>query len=157
MVTPCKLNNNRSASSLADHLNNIKLLAVDCDGVMTDGFIPRRYNIKDGLGMQLFKSIILTSVKSDDIFSRAEHLDIPLFVTDNKLKTLKTYCKVIGISLKEVAYIGDDLPDIGCIQAVGFGCCPADAEDEVKEAASYISPINGGYGVIREIINLLKE
>jgi len=157
-MNPCKLNNNRSASSLAGYsLKNIKLLVVDCDGVMTDGFIPRRYNIKDGAAMQKFPTIILTAVNSKSIEKRAEYLGTPFYVAGDKLAVIKTYCDYKNLSLSDVAYIGDDLPDIDSIQAVGFGCCPADAEQEVKEVADYISLHNGGYGVIREIINYLRK
>lgn len=71
----------------------------------------------------------------------------------DKLSTIKRICDERDIELKNVCYIGDDINDIEVIKAVGYGCCPADAVNEVRMAANLITSVKGGYGVIREVVD----
>ncbi len=136
---------------------NIKLLVTDCDGCLTDGMVPRRFNVKDGLGLQLVRSVILTSSKSLEIQERANDLGIRVVVAKRKLDALTQICKDHGIRLDEVMYIGDDLPDLECIRAAGIGAAPRDAVKEVKKAAAYVARKKGGSGAVREIIDLWRR
>ena len=76
----------------------------------------------------------------------------------NKLQVLLRICNDYNIALENVCYVGDDINDLEALQAVGYGCCPADAVPEVKRVAQYITHTKGGNGVIREIVNkIIRE
>ena len=85
---------------------------------------------------------------------RSEKLKLDILESGcrDKLKSLRRICNERGISLSNVCYIGDDINDIETIKAVGYGCCPADAMQEVKKAADYVTNAIGGTGVIREVV-----
>jgi len=150
-------------------IGGIKLLAIDVDGVLTDGGVYiandggeyRRFNIKDGLGLKRameagIKVAIISSGACESILHRARQLginEVHIGVA-NKLDVLKSICSAKQISLDEVCYIGDDLPDLPVMQAVGLACAPADAAEEVKLAALFVTEALGGYGAVREICNL---
>lgn len=151
-------------------LGNIRLLGLDVDGVLTDGGVYifedgsefRRFNIKDGLGLKCladhgFHIVIISSASTTAIRHRAQRLgiqDVYLGVAD-KLEVLNKVCLQYGITLEEVAYIGDDLPDLPILNAVGMPCAPADAVQSVKLAACYVCSAAGGHGAVREICDLL--
>lgn len=80
------------------------------------------------------------------------------FVADcqDKMVAIKYLCSKHGIDIKNVCYIGDDINDIEAIQAVGYGCCPADAMPQVKMMADYVTEARGGEGVIREVIETMN-
>ena len=77
-----------------------------------------------------------------DIYSLAE----------NKLKILNSYCLSKNITLENVLYMGDDMPDIDCIKSAGIGACPKDAVSEIRENSDYISHVNGGDGCVRDVM-----
>ena len=77
-----------------------------------------------------------------DIYSLAE----------NKLEILNSYCSTKNISLENVLYMGDDIPDIDCIKGASIGACPKDAVKEIREVADYISHVNGGDGCVRDLM-----
>jgi 3-deoxy-D-manno-octulosonate 8-phosphate phosphatase (KDO 8-P phosphatase) len=72
-------------------------------------------------------------------------------VTD-KIAVLQEYISANELSWQEVLYMGDDIPDLEVMQKAGLSCCPADAVQEIKDVSTYISPVNGGYGCAREVI-----
>ena len=149
----------------------IKLVVLDFDGVFTDGkiifdnngYACKHYNTKDGNAMFRLKyKNILTGVISGwknntSQKSILEHLKIDKISlgSDNKLPILINWCKELNISLEEVAYIGDDLPDIPVLKKVGFSACPNDAVDEVKEVSQYVCKNKGGDGTVREFVDLI--
>lgn len=152
----------------------VKMFLTDCDGCLTDGGMYysengdelKKFNTRDGMGFQLLreKGILTGIVTGEDRKlnrNRAEKLklDILEMGVKDKASKIRELCDRYGVSPEEVAYVGDDLNDIGALELVGFPCCVNDAADEVKEAAAYISEKNGGEGAIREIINqiLRKE
>lgn len=153
----------------------IKLLVLDMDGVLTDGSIylfndgqqARRFHAKDGEGIkQLIKKgvkvAILTGSKETGIVTiRSKMLNIAEELisinTADKLKMLQQWSKQQTISLDEMAYIGDDSPDIEVLKAVGFSACPNDAIDEVKEVVDLVLTKDGGKGCVREFVNLLVK
>ena len=148
--------------------SEIKFLALDVDGVMTDGGMfytdsgeeIKRFDTKDGRGIiELQKSgvqvgLISSGFKSKIIDGRAKTLGInKVYVgTEPKLGILESWCGELGIDLKEVAYIGDDVNDREIINAVGFTGCPADSMPTIKEIVDVVLTRDGGHGCIREFI-----
>ncbi len=151
-------------------LSRIKALFTDCDGVMTDGGMYysengdelKKFITRDGVGFALLREHgivggIITSENVDLVRRRAVKLqleEVHLGVKD-KLALVKELCDKYGISLEEVAYIGDDVMDIPVIEAVGFGCSPADGIDYVKATARHVTTAKGGEGVVREVAELI--
>lgn len=150
-------------------LEKIKAFAFDVDGVLTDGtFIStidgdllRTFNAKDGFGMRTairhgYPVGIITGGDSKSISNRF----IPVGVKEEDLYQLSRiklpdfidFCKRYSLDPSEVAYIGDDIPDIPVLKACGLSVCPADAVTEVKEVCDYISIYPGGKGCARELI-----
>ncbi len=149
----------------------IKLLILDVDGVLTDGGMYytesgdefKRFNTKDGLAIQrivanhgIIVGIISSGHNINLIQRRADLLGISqLYVgRDNKLTILKKWCKSLKIKLTDVAYIGDDLNDLECMQKVGLAACPADAVSKIKQASHIVLNKNGGDACVREFIEM---
>lgn len=148
--------------------SEIKFLALDVDGVMTDGGMYytesgeeiKRFDTKDGRGIiELQKSgvqvgLISSGFKSKIIEGRCKTLKIEKYYigTDPKLGILKQWCEELNLSLNEIAYIGDDVNDREIIKAVGFTACPADAMNTIKDIVDVVLSRNGGHGCIREFI-----
>ncbi|MFI5163994.1 MAG: KdsC family phosphatase [Bacteroidia bacterium] len=146
----------------------IKFLALDIDGVMTDGGVYltekgdifKKFNVKDGMGIrQVIKSGVqvgfISAGKSERLLNaRAKMLYVKYVYAgdDEKLAVLRKWCSKLKINLKEVAYIGDDINDLNIISAVGFSACPADAVDKVKKSVSVVLKKNGGDGCVREFV-----
>jgi YrbI family 3-deoxy-D-manno-octulosonate 8-phosphate phosphatase len=146
----------------------IKFLALDVDGVMTDGGMyysesgeeSKRFDTKDGRGIiELQKNgvqvgLLSSGFKSNIIEGRCKTLNIKKYYvgTEPKFEILQQWCEELGLSLKEIAYIGDDVNDREIINAVGFSACPADGMSAIKDIVDVILTRNGGYGCIREFI-----
>ena len=149
----------------------IKAVAMDVDGTLTDGNLYigeagevfKQFSAKDGyavknlLAQNNLKSLIITGRRSEIVLLRARELGISEVFQDveDKLATLTNYAEKQGLSLAEIAYIGDDLNDLECIKACGFSACPCDAVDEVKNSADYISDHGGGNGAVRDFIEVI--
>jgi 3-deoxy-D-manno-octulosonate 8-phosphate phosphatase (KDO 8-P phosphatase) len=145
----------------------VKLFALDVDGVLTDGSLlvmndgqlVRRMNIKDGYALQLavkkgYHVLVISGGNSDAVRIRLDKLGVKeIFMSVlNKKEVLQQYMQQYNIQKNEVLYMGDDMPDIGVMQMAGVPCCPADAVAEIKDICTYISPIKGGEGCVRDII-----
>ena len=139
----------------------------DVDGVMTDGgIIPtldgdfiRRDNAKDGyaLGYAVkmgYKVCIITGGRGKTLENRLRMLGINRYYTDcmDKITAMREYFADEGIDPAHAIYMGDDIPDLECMRAVGIPVCPADAAAEVIEASRYVSEFRGGEGAVRDII-----
>lgn len=161
-------------ASVDSAIPEIKMFLSDCDGCLTDGGMYysekgdelKKFNTRDGMGFSFLRErgIITGVVTGEDVDlnrRRAEKLklDIIEMGCKNKLQAIRKICNDYNIALENVCYVGDDTNDIEAIQAVGYGCCPADAVPEVKSVAQYITRTKGGDGVIREIVNkiMMKE
>lgn len=161
-------------ASVDSAIPEIKMFLSDCDGCLTDGGMYysekgdelKKFNTRDGMGFSFLRErgIITGVVTGEDVElnrRRAEKLklDIIEMGCKNKLQAILKVCNDYNIVLENVCYVGDDINDIEAIQAVGYGCCPADAVPEVKSVAQYITRAKGGDGVIREIVNkiMMKE
>lgn len=144
----------------------IKMLLTDCDGCLTDGGMYysehgdelKKFNTRDGMAFAMLRERgiitgIVTGENVDLNRRRAEkmHLDELHMGISDKLSVVTAISEKYKISLDEIAYIGDDINDIEVIKAVGLGCCPADAVDEVKACADYVAKTCGGCGVVREV------
>lgn len=154
-------------SAINYDLKKIRAFAFDVDGVLSPSTIPmssdgeplRMVNIKDGFALQLavkrgFKIAIITGGKSKAIPARYESLGVSdVFQgTSHKLPVLIDWMKSNNLNEEQVIYMGDDIPDIPAMKAVGLPCAPADAAPEVRAIAEYITPQTGGYGCVRRVI-----
>ena len=157
---------------LKDLASKIKLVAFDVDGVLTDGTLSfledgrevKHYNAKDGLGVvMLSKAGLITSIitarNNNAVKLRAEMIDIKeLYMGQkNKVLALQELVEKYNLNLDEIAYMGDDLPDICVLEKVGMKCCPNDAVKQVKNACNFISQFNGGRGAVRELCDFILE
>lgn len=152
------------------NFQNIKLLALDVDGVLTDGSISytdsgqeiKTFNAKDGQGIAMLTKLginvaIITARNSTIVQRRANDLGIQYVYqgVPNKLEKLNELKTLLGLKYEEIAYMGDDLPDIIILQQVGIKACPNDAVDEVKRICNFKSKFNGGRGAVRELTDLI--
>lgn len=158
-------------------MNNIKLFCMDVDGTLTDGKIYmgaegevfKSFNIKDGLGIHdlLIKNeiipVVVTGRKSKIVENRCMELEIQEIHQGikDKVELINRLCDKYQCSLQEVAYIGDDLNDLPCIELVnqngGLTAAPSDAEYAVKENVSYVTNRAGGNGAVRDFVNYILK
>lgn len=153
-------------------LTKIKAFAFDVDGVLSPSTIPlgedglprRMVNIKDGYVLQLaikkgYKIAIITGGKSDAIKARYESLGISdIFMgSSKKLPILIDWLHKEELNPEEVIYMGDDIPDLQCMKYVGLPCAPFDAVWEVRQTATYISKLTGGYGCVRDVVEQVMK
>ena len=144
---------------------HIRLLVLDVDGILTDGRIYygnsdeelKAFNIKDGLGIKLLqdagvKVAIITGRRSEIVARRARELGITRVIQgrEDKRQALLELCADSELTVDDCAYMGDDLPDLGAIVAAGLGMTVADGSATVREAADWVSSLNGGCGAVRE-------
>jgi 3-deoxy-D-manno-octulosonate 8-phosphate phosphatase (KDO 8-P phosphatase) len=151
---------------------NIKAIAMDVDGVLTDGTLLctdsgewiRRMNIKDGYAIAhavkngLHIAVISGSI-GEGVKKRMQRLGVEVVYQDVKDKTiaLNEWLASVNIQPEEAIFIGDDIPDIGAMKSVALSCCPNDAVQEVLEVSRYISSRNGGDGCVRDIIEKVMK
>ena len=150
----------------------IKLVAFDVDGVLTDGSLTfdengheyKTFNAKDGQGIVNLNNAgivtaIITARNNCTVAHRAKNLNIKELHqgSKNKIATLEGIMNKYNISFDEIAYMGDDLPDICILEKVALKGCPADAVDEVKEIANFVSSKNGGRGAVREFCDYILK
>ena len=158
-------------------ISDISAIFYDCDGVLTDnrvlvteqGVESVFFNRSDGLAIAEFRKLgihqaIISTETNDVVERRAEKLKIPVI---HKLDTqsldkgtvLKQYCAENRISLENALFIGNDINDLPALELVGYPCCPADPEIEVRSYCEsqngWISTKPGGYGVVRELMRVL--
>ena len=150
-------------------LTNIRAFAFDVDGVATDGLILclpdgdllRQFDAKDGFAVRMavmngYPVAVITGGRSESIRKRFLTSGVPAddvyLGSRDKMEDFRRFCARHQLRPEEVMYFGDDIPDIEVIQAAGVGACPADAVEEVRAAADYVSPYPGGRGCLREAI-----
>jgi 3-deoxy-D-manno-octulosonate 8-phosphate phosphatase (KDO 8-P phosphatase) len=158
--------------SLEERCRQIELMLSDVDGVLTDGGIvldsqgieTKRFHIRDGMGIRLWQKAghpfgLITLRSSPMVKVRAAELDIEIVHqgTGNKLVALQQILDERKLSPGQVCYIGDDLPDLSAVRAVGLGVAVADACEELRQAAHYVTKLNGGAGAVREVIELILK
>lgn len=148
----------------------IKCLAIDVDGVLTDGHIflhengewRRHFYIRDGLGLvhlreRGFTLAVITTSRAEDIRSRMQNLKITHFYEgiERKDEAFRDLLTKTGLKPSEVAFIGDDVIDLPIFSICGISIAPSDAHTEVKKKANFITKNTGGRGAVREICDLL--
>jgi 3-deoxy-D-manno-octulosonate 8-phosphate phosphatase (KDO 8-P phosphatase) len=153
-------------------LSKIKLIVVDVDGTLTDGGVyidsngieTKKFNIKDGAGILMAENVgidfmILTGRRSECVEHRAKELKIK-YIYQNILEKgafLQNFIEINGLNKENIAYIGDDLNDMPAMECAGIKACPFDASDEIKAICDYTLSLKGGFGVVREFVNMLLE
>src|SRR5437773_4326382 len=157
---------------LEERLRKIKLLILDCDGVLTDGrlyFGPtgealKAFYVRDGHGLKLwhragFRSGIISGRKSEIVDLRGGQLGIRFIKQgyDEKHIALEEMIDEANVTTEECAFVGDDAPDIEVFQRVGLAVAVADAHDKVRAAAHYVTKTKGGRGAVREVIDMLLK
>lgn len=151
---------------------NIKIIVMDVDGTLTDGMIyvsahgelMKAFNIKDGYAIAHVREygiepVIITGRESEIVKQRCKELGITKLYQNvsNKLFCLKGICGNLGISLDQVAYIGDDINDLICMQQCGISACPSDAVNIVKTNVTIVLNAKGGKGAVREFIDEITK
>lgn len=155
-----------------EKLKNIKLVGFDVDGVLTageiiytdDGTQLKIFNVKDGYGMKYLAdkgmpTFIITGRESAVVKIRSKELGIKHLHqgVKDKLAILDAILQERGLTYKNVAYMGDDLPDICILEKVGLAACPADAVEDVKRICNFVSKYNGGKGAARELCDKIID
>lgn len=155
---------------LKNRASKIKMVAFDVDGVMTDGSITydengveyKTFNVKDGQGIVRITKVgiitaIITARNNATVKHRFDNLGMSrLFMGQkDKMVAMKQLLDEYNLDLSQVAYMGDDLPDIPVLKEVGLSACPNDAIDEVKDLCHFVSLKNGGRGAVRELTDLI--
>jgi len=151
---------------------DIKLILSDVDGVMTDGRIRLMddgqqimvFHIRDGMGIRLWRESggrfgIVTGRNLDAVRRRAAGLDVEILRqgVDDKLPVIDEIAHEAGLAREQICYIGDDVLDLETIQAVGLGVAVADAVEDVRRAARYVTSVRGGEGAVREVVELILK
>ena len=153
---------------------DIRAFAFDVDGVFTDGLVLampdgdllRQFNSKDCFAVRTavdngFPCAIITGGVSPSLLHRSHSLGIPdeylYMLSKDKAEDLLHFCKRAGLDPSQVAFVGDDIPDIPAMELAGLGVCPADAVAEVRSAADLVSQFNGGRGCIRDLIETVLK
>ena len=150
----------------------IKLVAMDVDGVLTAGDViilksgeeVKLWNSKDRMAMALVRDekpgieiAWITGRSSESVEAAAKDLGVPHLVQKchDKKGALAAILKRRGLEFGEAAYIGDDLIDLPALKASGFSACPSDAVRDVVEAVDYVSPLAGGRGSVRDVMEFI--
>jgi 3-deoxy-D-manno-octulosonate 8-phosphate phosphatase (KDO 8-P phosphatase) len=150
----------------------VKLLLLDCDGVLTDGRFTLReggdeykaFHTRDGQGLALLhraglQSGIISGRSSSSVTRRALELGIR-FIRQGESDKLKVFQEILaasGVPPEATAYVGDDLPDIPLLRRVGLAVAVADATPETRAAAHYVTQLAGGRGAVREVTDLILQ
>ena len=151
---------------------NIKLVITDVDGILTDGGmyssetgeILKKFHTRDGMGFELLRNnhiptIILTREKSKIVLMRGKKIkadEIFIGITKKEEK-LNKICKKYNILPENIAYLGDDINDKEIMKLIGFPATCNDGVLEIKEISKYISKLNGGQGVFRDVTDLILK
>ncbi len=154
-------------------MNKLKYIVIDVDGTMTDGSVyydehgneMKKFNVRDGAGFFAahevsMKVVVLTGRECKAVERRMKEMKVDYLFQNikNKRSFLINFMEQHGILKEQLGYIGDDLNDLWAMDLAGFVACPKNACREVRERADYVSGLNGGEGVIRDVIErVLRE
>jgi 3-deoxy-D-manno-octulosonate 8-phosphate phosphatase (KDO 8-P phosphatase) len=162
--------NENYPSSVLKAAQKIKLLLLDVDGVLTDGRLYygnageelKAFDIQDGLGIKLLQRGgvnvgIITGRSSDLVKRRAKELSIDPLVQgrEDKLTALNQLLENMNIGFEEIAFVGDDLPDLAVIRRVGLGITPANGNHILASQVLWQTKRSGGNGAVREVAELI--
>lgn len=150
----------------------IKLVALDVDGVLTDGTLVfghegdafKLFHVRDGMGVSLLRRMgiavaLVTGRYSDMVRMRAEELKLDAVCQGRQDKgtAIDELMVQFQVTAEEIAYVGDDLIDLPALTKVGLACAVADAVDEVKEHTHFVTVNPGGRGAVREVAELILK
>ena len=162
--------NENYPSNVLKSAQKIKLLLLDVDGVLTDGRLYygnsgeelKAFDIQDGLGIKLLQSAgikvgIITGRSSDLVKRRAKELSIDPIMQgiEDKLTALNELLKDMNFNIEEIAFVGDDLPDLAVFRRVGLGITPANGNHILASQALWQTKKSGGNGAVREVAELI--
>jgi len=151
---------------------NIKLVITDVDGILTDGGmyysekgeVLKKFNTRDGMGFELLRNnqihtVILTREKSKIVIMRGKKIkaDEVFIGISRKEEKLNGICKKYNILPENIAYLGDDINDKEIMKLIGFPTTCNDGISEIKKISKYISKLNGGEGVFRDVADLILK
>jgi 3-deoxy-D-manno-octulosonate 8-phosphate phosphatase (KDO 8-P phosphatase) len=173
---PKKISKRKSHGSPAARAKKIRVLLMDVDGVLTDGriwLLSRRdgtaseikgFSAYDGAGLKLARAAgirtgLITGRESTAVAQRARECEIDFVYQHRatKIGALEEILQITGADVSEVAYVGDDLPDLPLLERVGLAVAVANAAPEVKRAAHFVTSRSGGEGAVREVIELIVK
>lgn len=151
--------------SILSRFKTITTFIFDMDGVLTDGSLSvtenwvRNMFVRDGYAIQLavkmgFYLVIISGSDSPAVTERLKRLGVKhVFMNIKDKETLlKSFMSDNNLEMKEMLFMGDDIPDYYCMKLAGLAACPADAVSEIKSISHYISPFSGGKGCVRDVI-----
>jgi 3-deoxy-D-manno-octulosonate 8-phosphate phosphatase (KDO 8-P phosphatase) len=159
-------------TSYKELLSGISTFVFDYDGVLTDGGVItlddgeayRMTNVKDGYAMQLalrkgYRVAVISGARADCMIHRLKALQIHDYFlgVGNKMETFRKYLKDHAIDPENVLFMGDDIPDYEVMMEAGLPTCPADAAEEIRHVAKYISHQGGGRGCVRDVIEQVMK
>lgn len=159
-----------TALTLTQKLQKIKLLAMDVDGILSDGRIiynsydveTKAFFVQDGVGLKGLLDCgitlaIITGRSSPMVERRARELGIIHVIQgrDDKFTQLDNLAVSLGLKINECAYMGDDLPDLKAIKEAGVGISVPNGCDEVRQVADFVTTKSGGRGAVREVCELI--
>ena len=147
-------------------IDNIDALVFDFDGVLTDNFVHLNQNgiesvrcsRADGLAFDVLQKLkksvyILSTEKNTVVSSRAKKLGVPVLQgISSKEETLRGLVSRQGYQLTNILYVGNDLNDFQVMSICGFTACPADSHEKIKQISTIVLKTNGGFGVVRELL-----
>lgn len=153
--------------NVLERFSPIRLFAFDMDGVLTDGSVlvmpegewVRRMHIRDGFALQLavkkgYEVALISGSWSQPVADRMRKLGVQHVFekVSDKSTCLNDLMYTLGLKAEQVLFMGDDVPDLPALHIAGLPACPADAVDDVRLIARYISPFKGGEGCVRDVI-----
>ncbi|MCW5960985.1 MAG: HAD hydrolase family protein [Pyrinomonadaceae bacterium] len=156
------------SDDFCERASKIELLLMDCDGVLTDGLLYyspvgeeiKVFNVRDGFGLVKWKTVgkkwgIITGRSSECLAIRSRELSADYLVqgSPDKLHDVRVIANDLGLGLEQIAFVGDDEPDVEAMTNVGLAVAVADAEPIVLTAAHFVTRRNGGSGAVRETID----
>lgn len=159
-------------SNILEKAKHIKLLICDVDGVLTNGClyisntndIFMRFHVHDGVGLKLLmhsgvEVAVISGSDSPIINDRMKQLEIKYYYK-KKIDKMQAYQQIkrqLSLKDEQIAFIGDDLPDLPIIKQVGFGIVVPNAPEEMKSDALWCTKKSGGYGAVREVCDLIMQ
>jgi 3-deoxy-D-manno-octulosonate 8-phosphate phosphatase (KDO 8-P phosphatase) len=167
---PCSIDvKTRTTKDLSARLNRVKLFLCDVDGVLTDGRIfmgdgkeYKAFSIQDGLGMitlqrEGIKVGWVSNRPSPVSRQRAEELKIDYFFQKkgSKVDAIESILREAGVDWDEICFMGDDVVDLGALRRAGVAVAVANAIEEAKAMAHYVTRAHGGHGAVREVVRLI--
>ena len=161
-----------SPPDLAARCGPIELLLVDVDGVLTEGVIAlddngietKHFHVRDGSAIAAWRRCgkrvaILSGRWAPAVDRRAAELGIAPVIQGaaDKGPAFRALIRELGLDARQVCYVGDDLPDLPVLAAVGLAACPADAAEEVRAIAHFVTNAPGGKGAVREVVETVLK